>query len=148
MMRTDVDAISDNLMSIYSLLYRNLAKPLRKKTTVTPGGLFVMSYLKRKGLSSMSDIGKSLMIPKPHVTVLVDKLIEEEYVERRDDLNDRRIVNILLTEKGQNDFEEIKQVISETLKEKLSTLKNNQIQQLMACSQNVRETLNNILTND
>lgn len=144
----NVDTISDNLLNIYSLLYRNLAKPLRRKTSVTAGGLFVMAHLKRNGVCSMSDIGKSLVIPKPHVTLLVDKLIEEGYVKRSDDPNDRRIVNIALTKKGLADFEDIKKVISESLKEKLSTLEDYRLQQLVNCSQNLRENLSLIMTNE
>ncbi len=94
----------------------------------------------------MSEIGKNLLIPKPHVTVLVDKLIEEKYVERHDDPNDRRRINIGLTEKGLKNFEKIKQTVSASLKEKLLSLNDKQLQQLAVCSQNLRETMSHILT--
>jgi DNA-binding MarR family transcriptional regulator len=96
----------------------------------------------------MSDIGKCLSMPKPHVTVIVDKLIEEGYVERQSDPNDRRVVNILLTEKGLEDFENIKQEISENLKIKLSKLSEDEQEILADASQKVREILISILSKE
>ena len=145
-MKSDVDIITENLMSIYPLLYKTVSKPMRTQTSVTPGGLFILGSLKRNGMLSMSDIGKKLLIPKPHVTVLVDKLIEEGYVSRQSDPNDRRVVNILLTEKGLKDFEEIKQVITESLKNKLFTLSKMEVELLMASSQTVKDILISVLS--
>ena len=107
-----------------------------------------MGSLKRNGILSMSDIGKCLSMPKPHVTVIVDKLIEEGYVERQHDPNDRRIVNVLITEKGLKDFEEIKLLVSENLKEKLHALNAEEQDLLMVSSQNVKELLSSILAKE
>src|SRR6185369_2564685 len=100
MAQLKIDLIAENLITIHPLLFKSISRPLRHQTSITPGGMFVMGYLKHYGTLSMSDIGKCLSMPKPHITVIVDKLIEEGYVERQSDPADRRIVNILLTEKG------------------------------------------------
>ena len=85
-------------------------------------------------------------MPKPHVTVIVDKLIEEGYVERQSDPKDRRVVNILLTEKGLKDFEKIKLAVSENLKVKLLELTEEQLEKLAIASQQMREILISILS--
>jgi len=146
--RSKVDIIAENLIAIHPLLYKSLSKPLRTKTSVTPGGMFVMGRLKRHGTLSMSDIGRCLSMPKPHITVIVDRLIEEQYVERHSDPNDRRIINISLTEKGLSDFEDLKQVISETLKSKLVLLNEDEQERLSAASQQVKEILISILSKE
>jgi DNA-binding MarR family transcriptional regulator len=87
-------------------------------------------------------------MPKPHITVIVDKLIEEGYVERQSDPKDRRIVNILLTEKGLADFEDIKKAISENLKSKLLKLSSQELNQLEVASQQVKEILISILSKE
>jgi DNA-binding MarR family transcriptional regulator len=140
--------IADNLISIHPLLFKSISRPLRNQTSITPGGMYVLGSLKRNGTQSMSDIGKCLSMPKPHVTVIVDKLIEEGYVERQSDPNDRRVVNILLTEKGLEDFENIKQEISENLKIKLSRLSDEEQEILADASQKVREILISILSKE
>jgi DNA-binding MarR family transcriptional regulator len=110
--------------------------------------MFVLGSLKRHGTLSMSDIGKCLSMPKPHVTVIVDKLIEEGYVERQSDPKDRRIVNILLTAKGLADFERIKKAIAENLKVKLSLLSNEELEILATASKQVKEILISILSKE
>ena len=147
-MTLKIDVIAENLMTIHPLLYKSLSKPLRTKSPVTPGGMFVLGSLKRNGILSMSDIGKCLSMPKPHITVIVDKLIEEGYVERQHDPNDRRIVNVLITEKGLKDFEEIKLVISENLKERIHSLSVEEQDQLLVSSQNVKDLLSIILAKE
>lgn len=147
-MQSKIEIIAENLMTIHPLLFRSLSKPLRAKTTITPGGMFVLGSLKRNGILSMSDIGKCLSMQKPHVTLIVDRLVEEEYVERQDDPHDRRIVNILITEKGLKNFEEIKLVISEDLKDKLHSLNAEEQDQLLLSSQKVKELLISILAID
>ena len=148
MLKLKIDIIAENLISIHPLLYKSISKPLRTKTSVTPAGMFVMGRLKRHGMLSMSDIGKYLSMPKPHITVIVDRLIEEGYVERQSDPNDRRIVNILITEKGLRDFEQIKVVVSETLKSKLLLLSEDELEILATASQQVKEILISILSKE
>jgi len=143
-----IDSIADNLISIHPLLFKSISKPLRNQTSITPGGMFVLGSLKRHGTLSMSDIGKCLSMPKPHVTVIVDKLIEEGYVERQSDPKDRRIVNILLTAKGLADFESIKKAIAENLKVKLSLLSNEELEILATASKQVKEILISILSKE
>ena len=143
-----IDLIADNLISIHPLLYKSISKPLKHQSSITPGGMFVLGSLKRHGTQSMSDIGKCLSMPKPHVTVIVDKLIEEELVERQSDPNDRRIVNILLTEKGFDEFNSIKKDLSENLKIKLSKLSEPEQEILAIASQQMKEILISILTKE
>jgi DNA-binding MarR family transcriptional regulator len=148
MTKLKIDLITENLITIHPLLYKSISRPLRNQTSITPGGMFVMGNLKHYGMLSMSDIGKCLSMPKPHITVIVDKLIEEGYVERKSDPNDRRIVNILLTEKGRADFESIKLAVSENLKSKLLTLSDEELDKLELASQQVKEILISILAKE
>ena len=148
MTKSTIDVIADNLMSIHPLLHKSISRPLKHQSSITPGGMYVLGSLKRNGTQSMSDIGKCLSMPKPHVTVIVDKLIKEGWVERQSDPGDRRIVNILLTEKGLEVFENIKQEISENLKIKLSNLNAEEQKILADASQRVREILISILSKE
>ena len=110
--------------------------------------MFVMGILKRNGMLSMSDIGNYLSMPKPHVTVIIDRLIEEEYVLRQNDPNDRRVVNILLTDKGISEFEELKEALSLNLKSKLVLLSEEELEQLSKASQQMKEILISILSKE
>ena len=148
MSKTKIEMIAENLMTIHPLLFKGLSKPMKSKTSITPAGLFVLRGLQKNGILSMSQIGKYLSMPKPHITVIVDKLIEEGYVERQHDPGDRRIVNISITGKGSKDLEIINQVIAEELKEKLLVLNAEELEQLSSSSQNVKDMLLFILSKE
>ena len=146
MEKSKIDIVVENLMSIHPLLYRTLSRSVRTKTSLTPGGMFVIGFLKRQGSQTMSDIGKYLSMPKPHVTLLVDKLSSEGLVVRQNDPNDRRVFKIALTEKGHNDFEGLKKVVSEGLKEILLHLEEDEMNLLVSSSQHVKDILISTLT--
>ena len=148
MEKLKVDIIAENLLAIHPLLYKSISKPLKTSTSITPGGLYVMESLKRNGILSMSDIGKCLSMPKPHVTVIVDRLIDEAYVIRQDDPKDRRIVNISLTEKGLMDLEDLRETMSLTLKSKLVLLSDSELEQLSTASEQMKKILISILAKD
>lgn len=115
---------------------------------MTPGAMFVMGSLKRHGLLSMSDIGKCLAMPKPHVTLIIDRLIEEQYVERQNDPNDRRIINVSITEKGIQIFDEIKATLVENMKIKLLNLTEEEQEILAVASLQVKDILMSILSKE
>ena len=141
-----IDSVIENLISIYPLLSKSFTRSIRSKTNLNPGSLFILGILDRNGILSMSEIGCKLSMPKPHVTAQVDKLIAENMVERLFDPNDRRIVNIKLTEKGKTDFESIKVQISHEMRQSIETLDENKVKILFESSSQVREILSEIMT--
>jgi len=62
-------------------------------------------------------------------------------VERLYDPNDRRIVNVRITEKGVTDFNAIKLEISQELRLKLELLDDEKLQTLSLASQQVKDIL-------
>jgi len=148
MTETNINSVVENLMILQPLLYKNFLKPERNKTTLSPGTLFVLGVLKRNVVLSMSEIGNKLSMPKPHVTGLVDKLIAEGYVERLNDPNDRRIINIKITEKGIEDLVAIKKEISKNLRKKLLTLDEEKLETLSRATQQVKEIMILLLNED
>ena len=148
MLKSKIETIAENLMTIHPLLFKSLSKQMKARTSITPAGLFVLRGLKKNGILSMSLIGKYLSMPKPHITVIIDRLIEEGCVERQHDPDDRRIVNISITQKGLTDLEDINQVIAEELKTKLLVLNADELEQLSLSSQNVKDKLLYILSKE
>ena len=135
------ESVVENLMAIYPLLSKNFARAIRTKTTFTPGVLFTLGALYHHKRLTMSGIGCHLSIPKPHATILVDKLIKDDLVIRLPDPNDRRVIYIELTEKGRDTLKSLKLIISEELISKLKLLTKVQMQTLSTASEQVKETL-------
>lgn len=139
--QTTIETVVDNLMYLYPLISKSFSKQMRSKTNLNPGSLFIMGVLSVHKTLSMSEIGRKLSMPKPHVTVLIDKLIEEKMVERIADLTDRRIIHIRITEKGIQQFQTIKQEISEEMRHQLEQLTEEQLTTFAKATQQVRELL-------
>ena len=65
-------------------------------TMIQITGLIAIAH----GRNTMGDIAEELNITLPSATSLVERLVKGEYVERVHNPHDKRVVQIVLTEKG------------------------------------------------
>ena len=80
---------------------------MRNSTSqLSPPYLKLLSIVKDSGPCSMTDIANELDVTLSAVTVLVDKLVDLDLVNRSRGRSDRRIVEIQITEKGKVTLEE------------------------------------------
>ena len=108
----------------------------------------IMAVLKENGRLPISDVAKRLLISTPNMTKLLNKLIDEEMIERIPDKKDRRIINIDLTKKGEKYLESKFKHVQSTLKERLSTLPDGQLNKLNSSLENLRDVLTEISSDD
>jgi DNA-binding MarR family transcriptional regulator len=140
-----IEKIIENLIHIHPLLSKNFNRAIRTKSNINPGSLYVLGTLRKHGMLSMSEIGCKLSMPKPHVTAHIDKLIAEEMVERVNDPKDRRIINVRITEKGENDFNAIKQEITEEMRHRVEKLSDEKMKNLYESTEIVRNILTEMM---
>lgn len=67
---------------------------------ITLGQSFVLFYLLEQDGSGVKDIASAVQLDSPSVTGLVDRLLKEDMVLRKEDPDDRRGVQIFITPKG------------------------------------------------
>lgn len=120
----DLTKISDELFHLLMQLNSKVFNhdKMVKCSPLPPSHVKVIFYLFNNGSSSISDIASMLAISKPNMTPIVDKLIKEDLVYRKEDPNDRRKIRIDLTEKAHNLALEHKKRLKESLLSKISTL--------------------------
>jgi DNA-binding MarR family transcriptional regulator len=134
------EVISENALLLFPLMKRLLRgdpgdhalAPFKNQT------YHVLRVLERQGPLPTSAIGKRLFIAKQNMTTLVDKLMGDGLVERKDDTEDRRVINIVITEKGVEFLKGIMLALKGTIKENLSHLSDNDIEALHAALQVVK----------
>jgi len=102
--------------------------------------LAVMGELSQTSLT-MSELANTLMMTKPQLTHLVDPLVQLGIVERRPDTEDRRVINLALTESGRVLLGEMKQKVKENTKNRLAKLSPEELAQMSSAL----ETLRNIV---
>jgi DNA-binding MarR family transcriptional regulator len=89
----------------------------------------------------MSEIGRLVYISKSNMTSLIDKLVENGLAERLPDKNDRRVINIALTDKGKELLKDWRKYSNTEIKMNLSTLSNEDLEKFYESIENIRDIL-------
>jgi len=95
---------------------RSMKKALDSKLVeigVTASQHTVLSTLGKNDGLSLSEIGKRVFLDKPAITGLVDRLEQDQLVERKRVSTDRRVINIYLTPKGRNLLQRMDEIATE-----------------------------------
>lgn len=102
MENTKIDLVAESFLKIFPLVikYIILLGDKLSDPEYSYQEYQALHVLKDNGPLPISAVGTRLLISKPRMTVLVDKLYDAGLIERYHDGKDRRIINIELTEKG------------------------------------------------
>ena len=120
----ELDTLSDNLFSLMMDFHRQIFRPeeLIKSLPIPPSHAKVIFYLSHNGCSSVSTMAKDLCISKPNMTPIIDRLIDEGYVTRYEDPNDRRVIIVEVTNKAEECFKMKKKIAKQLLSNRLAKL--------------------------
>ena len=131
--RNTIDNITENLFQVFPLIHRLLLRIDFKVINIyiSRPHFAIMNVLDELGAVPVSTVGKRLIIAKPQMTRLIDRLIDQGIVERQPDLNDRRVINVKITDKGQKILEQCRELIRDNIREKLSCLKDEDLEELL-----------------
>ena len=140
MREKQVDGISESALQLFPLLKRLFngdpsdpaLAPLRNQT------YHILRILERSGPLPVSAVGKKLIIAKQNMTTLIDRLMKDELVERKYDAKDRRIINIVITEKGIKFLRESMLGLKKIVRENLSNLNDEDIDSLYSALRTIR----------
>lgn len=74
---------------------------------LSPLQLDTLLFIQRKGCVKATDLAKEFKVTPATVTIQIDRLAKKGWVKRCYDTNDRRVVNITLTEQADSQLEDI-----------------------------------------
>jgi DNA-binding MarR family transcriptional regulator len=139
---TNLDRILENMFFIMLVIHTKILKMDLSGCPDSPTRLHmaVMGELTQTSMT-MSELAKALMMTKPQLTHLVEQLVTAELVERQPDANDRRVINLALTEKGRILGKDMKQRAKENTKKILSTLTPEELSQMASALEILRNTV-------
>ncbi|WP_026683494.1 MarR family winged helix-turn-helix transcriptional regulator [Heyndrickxia coagulans] len=109
-----------DLEFIFRRIYRKIKEELHSllKEHVTLNEFMVLKLLSESSMRS-SDLSKMLQVSASHITSVTDSLVEKGLIERRRSNKDRRVVDLILTEKGKSLISQLKETKSRFLKDQL-----------------------------
>lgn len=103
----------------------------------------IMIIHRTKGII-LSELGRYLDMRKGSLTSLIDALVENGLVERREDVHDRRKTLLYLTEAGEEYYRQMMERTSKTYQELFSKLSEEEIEQCLQGLQHVVAALKKI----
>jgi len=101
----------------------------------------IMRVLKDEGTLHPAKIGEKLFVAKAQMTHLIDKLVELGFVKREMCSDDRRTINITLTDKGRKVLEEQDNLVINAMQENMSSLANEELEDLSKSLRKLRDIL-------
>lgn len=81
---------------------------------------------------TMGELSQALAVPLPTATRIVDWFVDNGYVQRLSDVNDRRIVRVAHTDKGRRLHEAIASLMAQSVQEIVSCLTDKEQATLLA----------------
>src|SRR4029450_2648656 len=84
----------------FSLLSHKKLEEDIEKLGLTPPQFYVLATIGYAGGLPFGEIGAKMMVTLSNLTGIVDRLEEKKLVSRQRDAHDRRVVHVVLTDKG------------------------------------------------
>lgn len=99
-----------NKAQIIKKLYSNVFERIALKYNITANEVMILSFLKDDFDQDMAtDIVNTLMISKSHVSLSVNNLEKAGYIEKRQDINDKKKVHLEITKNAKPILDEIEE---------------------------------------
>jgi MarR family transcriptional regulator, 2-MHQ and catechol-resistance regulon repressor len=113
------------------LSHKKLEEDL-EKLGLTPPQFYVLATIGYAGGLPFGEIGAKMMVTVSNLTGIVDRLEEKKVVSRKRDENDRRVVHVVLTEKGTKLYKSTIPLFEKSLVQIFSSLNRLQQKELSA----------------
>lgn len=104
-------AYAEHLLSLFTEILDRLLIVVPLQGTgvqITPGLMQGLDFVYRHGVCSVSEIGRGLSISYSAASQLADRLVKKGLVVRRENLRDRRLSEIILTDAGRRIVETVR----------------------------------------
>jgi DNA-binding MarR family transcriptional regulator len=147
MRNNDMTQVSADLLSISPFIFRLIRRKLTRTTltsfdtNITPLHFEIMKLLEDEGTLHVSEICERLYIAKAQMTKLIDRLVNFNIVERKNDAKDRRLMNITLTVKARTILGADKNTVMRVVQELISSLSDEDLKTLSLSLHNIRDIL-------
>jgi len=140
-----LDSVAEDLFSTMPLIGRSIRRKLLKAALTSfhedigPPHFEIIKLLYDVGTLHIAEIGERLQIARPQMTHLIDRLVELDIAERQTGKEDRRMINVSLTDKGKTFIKEHEDQIRKATMEALSSLTIGELTELSASLKTLRE---------
>jgi DNA-binding MarR family transcriptional regulator len=139
-----LDRVAENYVKVLPLLKLKLLRPTEGiiPENLSAAQFWALVIADTFGDMPVGEIAKDMCVSKNNMTVIIDKLVEEELVSRVTGIEDRRIIKIAVTQKGHELVRRQAGIIQESIRIRLAGLTDSSVQ----CLGNALESIYSILS--
>jgi DNA-binding MarR family transcriptional regulator len=127
--KADRNQTIEYLISYMPLFHKKILRDVRFDK-IPKQHLQLLIHIKKDNGNPMHYYSQKLFISKPNMTVLANKLIKESLLKRQTDKNDRRVIHLLITPKGEEFLESHQRNLKKSIIKRLEILEDEDIQKL------------------
>ena len=146
-LKSDVDQVLEAIIYLYTES-RRITKELAKRADLTGPQLTVVKLLEQVGDLSLSELSDKIRAQNSTVTGIIDRMEREGLVTRERSKEDRRVVHIRLTAKGNALAADIPVEPMEIFKGALQSLSGQEMRDLMRIMTKVAKRVKQIVRRD
>ncbi|WP_419157147.1 MarR family winged helix-turn-helix transcriptional regulator [Rossellomorea sp. BNER] len=95
------------------------------------GEFMVLKHISENGAMKASDLSKLMEVSASHITAVTDTLVEKDFITRQRSNSDRRIVELALTNKGEEMLEFYNRKKLEYFQETFKSFSEDELNQLI-----------------
>lgn len=101
-----IDRIQTALQEVIRKMQAEMLKDMNAQG-ITLSQFIVLSLIQKRGSCKVCELAEHMDVKPSAVTFMMDRLEQHNFIMREHDKKDRRVVNIRLTEKGEEKFQTI-----------------------------------------
>jgi DNA-binding MarR family transcriptional regulator len=138
---SELETIVENILNVLPLFRRSFRSIDfdRVAEGLSHPHIMVMRMLEDHEHLPVSAIGDKQFISRPQMTHIVDKLVSLGMVERIVNEDDRRVINVVLTDTGRKIMRRCDAIIRSSVKESLSALDDKDVEEMSAALSKLAE---------
>ncbi|NGY72373.1 MarR family transcriptional regulator [Bacillus megaterium] len=105
------EELVQEMETLFRFVFRQLRQEINEvyNSELSTNEFMVLRMLVDSGRQRSTDLSKYLQVSASHITAVTDLLLSKGYIARKRSENDRRIIDIELTEEGQGIFNAIQE---------------------------------------
>ncbi|QJD85393.1 MarR family winged helix-turn-helix transcriptional regulator [Cohnella herbarum] len=148
-MRTELlDSVSESFVTAVPLIKKNLLRSFsidHIPFQLSRSNLEALFSLNELRSASVSQLCNHLGISPPNMTPLIDKLVINGLANRTTSTEDRRVVQIEITEDGEQLCIDLQRRLAEQIRSKLDSLSDEDLIELRQCMRSLRNIASKII---
>jgi len=129
----------EGLLYIISMMHRSLLTALRSMDMeIRPPHFMIMKKIAKEKPIPLSELGRETRISKFHMTYFTTQMVELGLIERRPAEDDRRVVNVVLTDKGRMMLQRCDSLVKDGIRKSLARLDEKDLRAQSSAVENLR----------